>query len=175
MFNGLKARLNDMATLRSLCEQAERQALLDQQTKPGAEQFLLAALDPKDGTARLAFEKAGADPAALRPAIARQYEDALHSIGIRLTGGTRPGTERRPLPAPAGIYDPAPSGQALMQELAASRKDHRPLLGAHVVAITAGMEHGVVARALRLMAVDPGILKSAAEVTIKGALSRAPG
>ena len=175
MFNGFKARLNDMATLRTLCEEAERQALLDQQTKPGAEHFLLAALDLKDGTARLAFEKAGADPAALRPAIARQYEDALHSIGIRRTGATGPGTERRPLLANAGLYDAAPAGQALMQDLAASRKDHRPLLGAHVVAITASMEHGVLARALRLMGVDPGILKSAAEGITRGGLSKALG
>ena len=129
MFNGLKARFNDMATLRTLCEEAERQALIDQQTRPGAEHFLLAALDLKDGTARLAFEKAGADPAALRPAIKRQYEEALRSIGIavRATGGGV--AERRPLPANTGLYDAAPSGQALMQDLAASRKDHRPLLG----------------------------------------------
>ena len=36
-----------------------------------------------------------------------------------------------------------------MKELAANRNDHRPLLGAHVVAIVAAMEQGVAARALR--------------------------
>ena len=164
MFNGLKARFNDMATLRTLCDGAERLALLDQQTRPGAEHFLLAALDLKDGTARLAFEKAGADPAALRPAIDRQYDDALQSIGIRLTGT---GAKRPPLPGNTGLYDAAPSGQALMQDLAASRRDHRPLLGAHVVAIAAGMEHGVVARALRIMGISPDSLKSAAEEIVR--------
>jgi Clp amino terminal domain, pathogenicity island component len=56
MFARIKARLSSMSTLKSLCLRAEQHALRDQQRQPGAEHFLLAALDLPDGTARQAFE-----------------------------------------------------------------------------------------------------------------------
>lgn len=60
MFAGIRSKLKNMNTIRILSERAETHALQDQQREPGAEHFLLAALDLPDGTARLAFEKAGA-------------------------------------------------------------------------------------------------------------------
>lgn len=66
MFGRIRSKLNDMNTIKLLCEGAEAHALQDQQREPGAEHFLLAALDLPDGTARLAFEKAGAQPGALQ-------------------------------------------------------------------------------------------------------------
>lgn len=53
-----------------------------------------------------------------------------------------------------------------MQELAATRKDHAPLLGAHVVGIVAAMSQGVAPRALRALGVDPATLKSAADAIV---------
>ncbi|MEI3856126.1 MULTISPECIES: Clp protease N-terminal domain-containing protein [Ensifer] len=158
MFQGIKSKLNDMSTVKLLCERAEAHALLDQQREPGAEHFLLAALDLPDGTARLAFEKAGLAPDALRGAIERQYVDALRSIGLK---ANMPADT--PMSASPGIYQAASSGREIMQALAATRRDHGPLLGAHVVGIVAGMSHGVAARALRAMGADPSTLKSAAD------------
>lgn len=158
MFQAIKSKLDTMGTIKLLCEWAERFALQDQQREPGAEHFLLAALELPDGTARLAFERAGAEPNALRAAIERQYADALRLVGLKADGPAA-----APMPANSGIYEAAPSGQDIMQELAATRKDHGPLLGAHVVGIVAGMPHGVAARALRALGVDPAILKSTAD------------
>lgn len=158
MFQEIKSKLNDMSTVKRLCERAEAHALQDHQREPGAEHFLLAALDLPDGTARLAFERAGVEPEALRAAIERQYGDALRSIGLRAEMPT--GT---PMSANAGIYQAAPSGREIMQALAAARKGHSPLLGAHVVGIVAGMSHGVAARALRALGVDIITLKSTAD------------
>lgn len=158
MFQGLKSKLGDMSTIKRLCERAEAHALQDQQREPGAEHFLLAALHLPDGTARLAFERWGVEPDDLRAAIERQYGDALRSIGLRaeMPAGT-------PMSANAGIYQAAPSGREIMQALAATRKGHSPLLGAHVVAIAAVMSNGVAARALRALGVDAIDLKSAAD------------
>lgn len=50
-----------------------------------------------------------------------------------------------------------------MQALAADRQSHRPLVGAHVVALVAAMEHGVAVRALREMEIDRDQLRAAAE------------
>ncbi|MEI2299409.1 Clp protease N-terminal domain-containing protein [Ensifer sp. MJa1] len=147
-----------MSTIKLLCERAEAHALQDQQREPGAEHFLLAALDLPDGTARLAFERVGVKPDALRAAIERQYDNALRSIGLN---ADMPADT--PMSANAGVYQAAPSGQEIMQELAAARRDHSPLLGAHVVGIVAGMSHGVAARALRASGVDAVALKSAAD------------
>lgn len=158
MFQDLKSKLDDMGAIRRLCERAEAHALHDQQRQPGAEHFLLAALDLPDGTARRAFEQAAAEPEALKVAIDQQYADALRVIGLtaeRPTGA--------PLSANTGPYQAAASGQAVMQALAATRKSHSPLLGAHVVAIVADMSEGVAARALRALGVDLAHLKSAAD------------
>ncbi len=161
MFKRIRSKLDDMSTIKRLCERAEAHALHDQQREPGAEHFLLAALDLPDGTARLAFERAGAEPDALKAAIERQYGDALLSIG--LTVDTPPDM---PVSANSGAYQAAPSGQAIMQELAATRRDHAPLLGAHVVSIVAAMPQGVAPRALRALGVDPVILKSRADAIV---------
>jgi ATP-dependent Clp protease ATP-binding subunit ClpA len=158
MFTGLRRRVADMRTIAALCRAAERHALEDQQREPGAEHFLLAALDLPDGTARQAFQQVGADPAGLRPAIQSQYQDALRSVGIeRELPAMEPAA---PLP---GAYQAAASGQALMRALTDGRAEHGPLRGAHVVAAAAGFRHGVVARSLRAMHVDPAALRSAAE------------
>jgi len=169
MFSRIKARFNDIGTIGTLCTGAERHALQDQQREPGAEHFLLAALDLPDGTARRAFEAAGADPVALKHAIARQYGDALAAIGLDVGSSSAAGTEQ--LAARPGAFNASASGQEVMQALAASRGQHGPLLGAHVVAIVAGMPHGVAARALRAMGVDLAQLKSAAEA-VTGADAR---
>lgn len=158
MFQGLKSKLNNISTIKLLCEQAETYALQDHQREPGAEHFLLAALDLPDGTARLAFEQTGVEPDALRAAIERQYADALRSIGLKADTAAD-----APMSANPGVYLAASSGREIMQELAATRKDHRPLLGAHVVGIVAGMPHGVAARALRALGVNSIILKSTAD------------
>nr|WMC97235.1 Clp protease N-terminal domain-containing protein [Aminobacter aminovorans] len=161
MFSRIKARFNDIGTIGTLCTGAEQHALRDHQREPGVEHFLLAALDLPDGTARQVFAAVGADPAALHQAIARQYGDALAAIGLDIASSSSAGSER--LAARPGAFNASPSGQEVMQALAASRSQHGPLLGAHVVAIVAGMPHGVAARALRAMGVDLAQLRSAAE------------
>tara|TARA_R110000850_G_scaffold29276_1_gene80894 strand:- start:2115 stop:2342 length:228 start_codon:yes stop_codon:yes gene_type:complete len=50
MFQALKTKFKNVTTLKFLCERAEIHALQDQQREPGAEHFLLAALDLPDGT-----------------------------------------------------------------------------------------------------------------------------
>ena len=160
MFESIKAKLRDMRTIKQLCEAAEAHALSDHQRKPGAEHFLLAALDLTDGTAQLAFKRVGADPATLNQAIEQQYRMALRSIGLSIEPqgmGALPQEEK------SGVYNSAASGQEVMQGLASKRRDHAPLLGAHVVAIVAAMPSGVAARALRTMSVDPSALRAAAE------------
>lgn len=167
MFKGIKSKLNDMGTIKLLCEGAEAHALQDKQREPGAEHFLLAALDLPDGTARLAFERAEVGPDALKSAIERQYGDALRSDGLA-TDAPRDTS----MSANSGSYHAAPSGQEIMQALAATRKGHGPLLGAHVVGIVADMSHGVAARALRALGVDSANLKSAANSIVEVARAR---
>jgi len=162
MFQRLKQRVADAATLAMLCRSAEVSARLDGQDEPGAEHFLLAALDLADGSARRAFARIDADPDALKAAIARQYADALSRIGVdpRLAS-----PEPEPLTSPpSGLYSAAPSGRALIQWLA---KDHGgdrrgPLMGAHVVEAIAATPHGVSARALRTLGIDLDALRRSA-------------
>jgi ATP-dependent Clp protease ATP-binding subunit ClpA len=160
VFSSIKARFQDMGVIKALCEAAERHARQEGQKEPGAEHFLLAAFDLPDGTAPSAFRAVGADPADLRPAIQRQYAEGLKRVGLE---PALAGLLTEPAPAAGKIFDAAPSGQDVMRKLAEGRAGHRPLLGAHVVAIVADMPHGVVARALRVMGIDAVALQAAAE------------
>jgi hypothetical protein len=159
MFSQITARVRSAQTLKALCEGAERHALRLGERRAGAEHFVLAALELEDGTARRAFAAVGADADGFGPAIGAAHAVALAYAGVAAGAQDAPG----PLDFKAGVFDAAASGQALMQALAAERGDQRPLVGAHVVAAAAAMEHGVVARALRVMGVDRARLWAAAE------------
>lgn len=169
MFQGIKSKLADMGAVKRLCESAEAYALKDQQREPGAEHFLLAALDLPDGAARLAFEQVGIAPDDLNAAIQKQYDDALRLLGLQADAPTG-----APMSARPGVYHAAASGQAVLQELAATRQDHTPLNGAHVVSIVAGMSDGVAARALRSLGVDLARLKATADGIVRAGHAAKP-
>ncbi len=167
MFRQLQDRFQSMRTLSRLCAQAEAHARAGGQAAPGAEHFLLAAIDLPEGSARRAFESIGADPAAVRSAIEQQYRAALQGLGwgdVAL-----PSAPALAPPAP-GPYRAQPSGQELVQALARTRKDQGgPLLGAHVVVAVAAMSQGVAARTLRAMGIDADRLGAAARAQVPAA------
>lgn len=167
MFRQLQHRFQSMRTLSRLCTDAEAHARSRGQAAPGAEHFLLAAMDLPDGSARRAFESVGADPAAVGEAIERQYRDALQSVGVQVP---LPAAAALQAPAAAGLYRTQPSGQELVQALARSSKEQAgPLLGAHVVAVVASMPQGVAARALRALGIDAARLVAAARAQVPSA------
>ncbi|CAN7424890.1 Clp protease N-terminal domain-containing protein [Pseudoduganella sp. LjRoot289] len=161
MFAKLKQRLQDMRTIKNLCEGAESQARQAGQRQPGAEHYVLSALELADGSARRVFQRLGADPDAYRAALASQHVNALGKLGIDASG-VPPAT---PVDgAPAAIFDSQPSGQALMQALPEmTRRLPAPLCGAHVLLAAAAMQHSQAARALRTMKLEPQALAQAAQ------------
>lgn len=164
MFRQLKHRFLSMRTLSQLCTQAEVHARASGQAAPGAEHFLLAAIDLPDGSARRAFESIGADPAAVRSAIEQQYRNALQGLGL---GNAALPQAAALEPHAPGLYRAQPSGQELVQALARTRKDQGgPLLGAHVVLAVTAMSQGVAARTLRAMGIDAAQLAAAAQAQV---------
>lgn len=153
----------DMRTITALCEAAQRHAHADGQTDPGAEHFMLAALELPDGSARNAFRRLGSDSTRFRDAVAQQYSDALHTIGLRAVV---------PRPAPfarnPALYHAKASAEALVRQLSewprASARER--LSGAHVIAVAAAGKQGVAVRALRSMGVDLVALGDAARAEI---------
>lgn len=167
MLQRITQHFADMTVIKDLCVGAERHALDDEQEAPGAEHFLLAALDLSDGAARRVFGRVNADPAEVRPAIVRQHVEALRSVGLSPDATGPVMAEERPLSSRYGLYHAAASGEAVMQALARREDRSRtPLSGAHVVAVIAGMRQGVAARALRAMRVNVDALRAAAEAEI---------
>lgn len=158
MFSSIKRRLGDMTTIKALCSAAEQHANAEGRQQPGAEHFILAALELPDGTARAVFRRVHADPAQFRSAVERQYSEALASVGVQSAPGAAP-------VAPAdGLYQASASGQSLMQALAAQDKQGKPLLGAHVLLAASAAQQGVAVRALRVMGIDPVALAEAARL-----------
>ena len=173
MFNTIKQRFRDMRTIKTLCIGAEKLANANGQNEPGAEHFVLAALELPDGTARKAFERIHADPNSFRTAIAQQYEDALQYVGIPQPYDAVIADEATPVSAGTGVYKTQPSAQALMQTLTREImvKEQKadstaPLLGAHVILAATTAQYGVAVRAFRAMGADPTKLAEAARAEI---------
>ena len=160
MLQRIRQRLQDMRTLRQLFTRAEHHARAQGQSRPGAEHFLLAAIELPDGTARRAFERIGANPDAIPAAIEQQYRDALAQAGIQ---ADMPPASPLTAPQPRAFHA-QPSGQSLVQALAHARKGQPgPLLGAHVVALVAAAPQGVATRTLKALRLDPAALVQAAQ------------
>ncbi len=169
MFETIKQRFRDMSTIKTLCLAAEKHANADGQKEPGAEHFVLAALESPDGTARKAFEQIKADPSGFRAAIAQQHADALKAVGLDVPAGA--GDAAIAVPPGTGAYHAQASAQTMMQMLANQQKANAgaPLLSAHVLVAVAAAQHGVAIRALKAMGVDPKALAEAAAVEINAA------
>ena len=164
----IKLRFRDIGTIKALCLGAEKHAHKCGEDKPGAEHFLLSALDLPDGTVRRIFERIEIDPDGFHEAIRKQYSDALSSIGIDEAALGLSNAETIEIGSSSRLYNASPSGQSVFQKLVSERKLDKdiPLLGAHVVRAIASMEQGVAARALRAMGVDQRALMAAIEAEL---------
>jgi len=150
-----------MKTVSQLISGADQQANILGEEEPAAEHFVLSALNLSDGTAKRVFDRIGANPDNFLSAIKQQYTDALSSVGINHDAIE---TDPEPIENSKLFHNSKPSGQAVMKSLYVSKQGDkdRPLLGAHVVAVAADMEFGIVARALKAMGIDRSQLAKAA-------------
>lgn len=168
MFKRLTQNLRDMGTIKTLCEAAERIARANHQERPGAEHFVLAALELPDGSAGRIFGRLGLDGADFARALQETHEAALSVAGVgadQIEGSER---DVPPLAEPKGLYAAAPSGAAVLQGLAALRKHgvSGPLSGAHVLEVVSTMQHGTTARAFRLLGRDPASVAAAVRAEV---------
>ena len=158
--------VREIRTISRLLTGAEAEANKAGETMPGAEHLLLSALALPDGSARRAFERLGADPDELRSAIASQYADALRAIGIEpVSDDALDAAAGAGVASAKGVFRSTASAQAVFRAAVDLAKTERPsrLVGAHVVAAVARMEHGTAARALRAMRIDRHALAVAAQ------------
>jgi len=166
MFKRIKLRIQDMKTITKLISGADEQANILGEEEPGAEHFVLSALNLNDGTAKRVFEKIGKTPDTFLDAIKKQYHDALSSVGINHDSID---TDPEPIESTKKFPNSKPSGQAVMKllhTLKQADKD-RPILGAHILRVVANMEYGVVARAFKTMGIERHQLAEAAEKEIE--------
>ncbi len=158
----VKQKGRDMKTISQLCLGAEAHANGNGEEQPGAEHFLLAALDLPDGTAKKVFERLGIDPEKINEAISQQHIDALSNVGIDVEALDINMGKAEAVKPNAGLYKTTPSGQALMQKLhEMNAKRANPLMGLHVIEVIATMEQGIAPRALAAMGIDREALKAA--------------
>lgn len=176
MFDAVRQRFSDARTIKALCLGAERHANERGQQEPGAEHFVLAALELPDGTARQAFARVQRDPDEFAGAIDAQYRRALESAGVDPEQAAGLHGTHVAIPAATGPYAAKPSAEALMQVLTREvmTEEHRrdvamPLLGAHVLIAAAAAQFGVCARALRELDIEPSRLAATARDVIDGA------
>lgn len=166
MLEAIKHMLGDIRVINALSLEAERQARLAGIEQPGAEHYLLAALALEEGSARRAFECIGANPAAVRPAIAAQHLGALAKVGISADDDL---DEALHTPPPK-LFDASASGKALVQALPKLRRAHgnAALQGAHVLLAIAAMPNSTAARSLVQMGIDLDALAQAAATQLQG-------
>ncbi|RZT10565.1 Clp amino terminal domain-containing protein, pathogenicity island component [Duganella sp. CF402] len=192
MFAKLRQRWQDTRTIMKLSLDAEKRALQEGQRHPGAEHYLLAALDLPDGSARRVFARLGVDPEAYRAALANRHAAALNTIGLHHVAPAPTSNTAGDARAPAGpadaaaaaraddavppaeasiLFDAQPSGQALMQSLPElQRRLSAPLCGAHVLLAAAAMAHSAAGRAFKAIGIDLQALGSAAETELRSGM-----
>lgn len=160
MFKQLKNKFHDMSTIKNLCTVAEQYALKRNEKTPGAEHFLLAALDLDEGSAKRIFKDLGVNPDDFNLAISKQYAVALESVGITQIATENLINQSAQKPNSI-IFETKASAQDLMQTLAKRKDKDIPLKGAHVLEVISIMQDGVAIRALRAMNVDLSNLRQA--------------
>ncbi|WP_332686811.1 Clp protease N-terminal domain-containing protein [Devosia sp.] len=165
MFGRLKQNFKDMGTIKTLCEAAERIANGEQQKAPGAEHFVLAALELPDGSAARVFEKLGISGEAFAAALRELHRAALRQAGVSDALIASSERDVPPLPRPNELYNAAPSGEAVLKGLAALRKRGvtGPLIGVHVIEVVLAMQHGATARAFASLGRDPATVMAATQ------------
>jgi ATP-dependent Clp protease ATP-binding subunit ClpA len=169
MFTTVKKHLNDARAIASLCEAAESAAREAGTSKPGSEHFVLGALALSDQTAAATLTRLGITREAFEKAVISQFSSALQSVGVAVSGSDgladQPSAPSRPKTA---LYEAEPSGQSLVQRLAATRKQRstRALLSADVLLAVADEEFTVAARAFRALGVLPEHLQGVANQCI---------
>jgi ATP-dependent Clp protease ATP-binding subunit ClpA len=158
----LKRIKQDMKNISVLCLDAERHAHSNGEEKPGAEHFLLAALELPDGSAKRVFDRLDIDPAGINQAIKNQHIDALHNTGLDDESIVENLNCTEITNQKLKLYDTTPSGQAVLQSLyQLNKKRKTPLIGAHVLEVIASMKYGIAARTLTAMGIDNATLKVA--------------
>lgn len=168
MLNRLRQKFRDVKTIKSLFERAEKHANASGQREPGSEHFVMAALELPDRTAQNVFRRLNADPNQFGAAVAQQYNNALHDVGIALSQGDSLVNETVPIQPHNGIYKAKPSVKTLIETLWELKKADSalPLLGAHVILAAISAQYGVTPRTLWSMGVDPASLAAAAKAEI---------
>lgn len=163
MLDRIKLRIQDMKTVSELITGADKHANNLGEEEPGAEHFILSALGLPDGSAQRVLARLGANSDQFSQAIRQQYKDALSAIGIE---GEAVDIGPESVKSEKLLQNSKPSGQALMKQLYAIKKTDKdnPLLGAHVLMVAAKIEHGVTARAFKVLGINrQDLLKAANE------------
>jgi ATP-dependent Clp protease ATP-binding subunit ClpA len=164
LVKNIKTKIQDMRTISRLCLGAEKYANSAGEEKPGAEHFMLSALDLPDGTARKVFERLKLDQNEIDQAIEKQHIDALNKIGIDAKSIKIDSVKNESIKRNTILYDSQPSAQLLMQKLFQNNKNRNvPLVGAHVLEVIASMEYGIAARTLKAMGVEQFALQKVVE------------
>lgn len=160
MIKQIKQRLNNMKTVARLISISERYANDMGETEAGAEHLVLAAFDLPDGTARKAFQKAGANPDDYKEAIEKQYQDALNAVGIHVPSDEIVEPVRKNT-----LPEGKPSFRNVLRDMMPNTKfwSAKPLIGATVLVAVSRQESGVAVRALRVLGIDPQKLETVAE------------
>lgn len=164
----VRQRLRDMSTLKDTGLLAGQIADEMGEDLVGAEHWLLAALELPDGTARLAFERVGADADHLQAAIAQQYEDALSNIGIETSGLYIPENIAGLSTKNRSTFQAQASCNALFAIMTNEERidDKAPFMGATIVQAAPYLEKGTVPRSLQAMGIDRKTLSITAEQII---------
>ena len=165
MLKKLTQTFRDMGTIKTLCVAAERIANAEHQAAPGAEHFVLAALELPDGSAARVFSKLGVTADGFGEAVRQTHRAALEAVGVGADQIHGSEHDVPPLPEPREIYNAAPSGQAVLKGLAALRKRgiSGPLIGAHVLEVVSAMQHGTTQRAFALLGRDAPTVMAAVQ------------
>lgn len=168
MFTVLKRHFRDARTLTKLCKTAEDLAREHGRARPASEHFVLAALELPDGTAQETFKRLSLAKSGFIAAVEAQRACALAAVGVTAIPSPTATSAQELLPPKGKLYQAEPSGQSLIQRLAASRRARkgRMLLGADVLLAAAQEVNSSAGRAFQELGIGGSQLANAASSAI---------
>jgi len=142
----------DIATLTTVLTNAEHEARALGDPISAAEHVVLAALQLKDDSARVAL---GVTADEFREAIS-----AVHSGALELLGVDPAAVSASPLPEPTSFHRSTPSAQEVIQRTRLIHKANKPsaLRAVFFVQAAAELEHGTAARVFESLGIDRAAL-----------------
>ncbi len=162
LIKAIKQKFQDMKTIGTLCETAEKIALDNGENTPGAEHFLLASITLEDGGAKRILQKFNVKAADLKDAVLNYHQHVLRDVGISSTGIGD--SEYQQAASKNKLYHSQPTTQRLFKTMH-KKSEAEPLGSVHVLEALLTFDVGIIPGVFKILGLNQTALQKEIELS----------